>query len=487
MIVFFEGFETVGTETGLANQATTRPRIHKRWTDTASGGIPSTDSYYLIDDAFSEGFAINMGTNSFSTSNSLYLTLPVERQDAPGLLHREWIIGFRIHVPKDPNETFDFFLINGLFGGTNPTSVLGFQISNSADLIVIRGNPGQFTIATVTGAFTPGGWHYFETRVKIAEAAHVVRLSTFTGTVTSGNYKLNITIPSLGVSEFSTANIAYNATASTVATAIDTASPAEVPNGFLNVTQSGSAGLSDGYLDITADDNLEFMVEIENVSLVGGDVGAVISAEGGFVEVRINGTEVVNEHQVDTNNALTTGIEELEFGNAAVGAADPDNFVGYDDFYVMDCSEAPNQDFLGSVRVRSIPPNTDVYSEWVNSSASGDNYPHIDENGASSADYVETDVNAALDRYAVTNPTEDDLVIAVKIEMEATNETGGSPSIFIQAVSGASIDEQEHVITNTTSYDLLTMYVQDDPAGGAWSQSSINALQVGMTFQNNVS
>lgn len=382
MILFFEGFETVGTELGLANQATTRPRIELRWSDTASGGIPSIDSFYLIEDPFEEGFALNMGTSSFSTQNSLYFEVPEERRDPPGGFFREWVVGFRIHIPNNTVETFDMLVLNGLFGGTNHTSVLGFTVTDSTDLSIGRGHPGAFTIATVEDVFTPGAWHYVEIKFKIAEAA-----------------------------------------------------------------------------------------------------------SGGFVEVHIDGAEVINEQMVDTNNALTTGVYEFEFGNAGVGTANPEHYVGYDDIYIMDCSEAPHQDFLGPVRVRSLPPDGDVFKQWDNSSLPSvvTNYSHVDENGADSADYVETDVNGSLDRYTVTNVTEDDQILAVKVEAEVINATGGSPSVFLQVASGASVEEQEHIITTTTAYELLTMYVQDDPAGGDWTESAINAMQAGLSFENNVS
>lgn len=494
MLYFFEGFETVGAELGLANQATTRPRINLRWDDAASGGTPSLDSYFLINDPFSEGFALNFGTSSFSSGNSLWLDIEESRRDPPGALVREWVIGWRMHVPNNDVESFDVMLVNGLFGGTNHTTVLFFSIADSTDITVTRANPGQFQIAAAEDVLIPGAWHYIEAKFKIAEAPDVTRVNQFTAPVDTGNYTLTLEVPSVGGGEFTTASIAYNATAATIAAAIDTAAPAEVTTNFVNVSSSGTAGLSDGYIEITADDNSPVTVVIEDVDLVGFEMetgeellGEVIMSVGGFVEVRVDGSEVISVHNVDTNNALSTAFYELEFGNQSGNTGNPDNFVGLDDIYVIDASEAPHQDFLGSVRVRSLPPDGDVFSQWTNTSGTGPNYAHVDENGANPADYVETDVDAERDRYTITNVVENDEILAVKVEAEVINIEGGPPSIFLEVASGASVETEENTITSNTAYVLLDMYVQDDPAGGAWTESGINSLQAGYQFKNNVS
>lgn len=487
MLHFFEGFETVGTETGLVNQATTRPRIELRWDDTASGGIKSSDSFFLIDDAFGEGYAIQMGDNSFSNGNDLEWWVPDNAKDAPGTAFREWVIGFRVHIPNSPVETFDMVEIFGLFGGTNQTTVLFFSVTDSTDISIVRANPGQFTIVSVADVLTPGAWHYIEMKFKIAEAAFITRVEALTGTVTSGNYTLTVEVPSQSTGQFTTANIAYNANATTIAAAIDSAAPGGLPSNFVNVTDEGTQGVFDGYIELTADDDTEVIVEITNVSLVGGDVGTVSSAEGGFVEVRIDDTEVINEHQVDTNNALTTGFDRIAFQNAVVGSGG-ENYVGYDDIYILENSAEPHTDYLTPVRVRSLPPDGDVVRQWENDNVGNNppNYTHVDENGADDSDYIETDVTGDRDRYTVTDPTEDDNVVAVKVEAEVINATGGSPSLFLEVASGTAVESSEFIIAATTAFELVDMYVQDDPAGGVWTSTAIDDLKAGVLFNNNV-
>lgn len=115
--------------------------------------------------------------------------------------------------------------------------------------------------------------------VKTAYAAQdeVTRIAAHTGTPVSGNYTITVEFPTLGIT-YTTASIAYNATAATIETALDTASPAAVPNGDVVVSEEGAAGLSDGYCDFTCEDavaEIPCLISIADVDMSGGSPGAV--------------------------------------------------------------------------------------------------------------------------------------------------------------------------------------------------------------------
>lgn len=378
-VEFFEGFETCGTETGLANEAITRPRVNLRWDATGSGGLPSSDSFFLIDDNFGEGFALQMTSNNFGSSNFLQWNVPVAKQEAPGASARTWAMGTRFHVPTGlTTQDWNIFLVQGEFGGSFDTDVISLSIHDGTDVVCLRANPGAFTIATAADVVTPGAWHYIEWKFKIAE-----------------------------------------------------------------------------------------------------------EADGGFIEVKLDGNEIIPFTAADTNNALTLAFEELVMQTLA--STTGTQFVAYDDIYVVDTSVSPHNNYLGPVRVRSLPPDGDQTKDWdITDMGSGDNYEQVDENGADDADYVETDRNADRDRYTVTDTVEPDEVVAVKVEAEVINETGGFPSLVLELVSGASTETADEIITNTTAYDLITMIVEDDPQGGAWTITDVDALRVGYQFKNNL-
>jgi hypothetical protein len=125
---FFEGFETVGTSLGLANESTTGPRIALRWDASSRGGTPSTDSFFLIDDVQSEGYAIKMGTSGPSNSNYLRWHVPSGKQ-AVGASATEFIVGCRVHIPT-PANTFAIMSVYNSQTIIGYLALRGTQIQN---------------------------------------------------------------------------------------------------------------------------------------------------------------------------------------------------------------------------------------------------------------------------------------------------------------------------------------------------------------------
>ncbi len=455
-ILFFEGFETVGTELGLANEATTRPRINLRWDATGSGGAPATDSFFLIDDFVSEGFAIQMGSNSFSNGNLLQWDVPSAKQQGPGASFDPWVIGARVHIPS-ATRTDEFFKIDGIFGSSSPTGVLAIRFVDSTDIQIFRDSPSSFVIDTVLDVLSPGTWHYIECRFKIAE-----------------------------------------------------------------------------------------------------------SGDGGFVQVWVDDVLVSDNQSVDTNNALTFGFTNIKFTttNATTSA---DDFVGFDDIYVVWEGETPSTGRLGATRVRSLPPNvqgsggwdretvlslattldgaaetiidvgtgnipagtpatgtieveldvggrfsiaytshdgddefTTASTDWTDpdDASSGNdvflsftpNFIHINENGANPNTYVETDIDAVRDRYGITATTSDKAVWSVKLEAEARNETGGTPDLIIELASGSTVAATPVTVSDTSNYNVFDVYHQLDPdTNDAWINSNVDAIETGFVFDNKVS
>ena len=168
-LLFCEGCETVGTELGLANQGTTRPRIDKRWDATGSGGAPSTDSFFLIDDDFSEGFACNMGINSFSNGNYLEWNVPGSYNGVNGSA-TTFVVGARVHIPAGTTRSFAWLNVRT----TNPAtaSSLQFNILNSADAQLYNPQFGVQEIALAEDVVSEDTWHYLEAKFEIAEIAN---------------------------------------------------------------------------------------------------------------------------------------------------------------------------------------------------------------------------------------------------------------------------------------------------------------------------
>lgn len=103
-------------------------------------------------------------------------------------------------------------------------------------------------------------------------------IAQFGGTATSGNFTLTVNAPLAGY-EYTTANIAYNATDSDIETALDTASPAGVADGDISVT-AGTTDFTDGEMVFDcagALANTPVIITITDADLAGTSptVGAV--------------------------------------------------------------------------------------------------------------------------------------------------------------------------------------------------------------------
>ncbi len=455
-ILFFEGFETCGTELGLANEAVTGPRIELRWDTSGRGSTPSTDSFFLIDDFVSEGFALNMGTDADSNFNHLEWAVPADKKQAPGASFDPWVVGARVHIPI-ATRTSDIFDTRGLFNVTSERAGLSLRFVDSTDIQVFRDNPSSFIIDTVLDVLTPGTWHYIEFRFKIAD-----------------------------------------------------------------------------------------------------------SGDGGFTQVWVDNVLVSDKSSIDTNNDLTTGFHEFQLVNIGT-TTDADDFIGYDDIYIVWEGESPATGRLGPTRVRSLPPNvqgsggwdretvlslattldgaaetiidvgtgnipsgtpatgtieidldsggarfsiaytshngddefTTASTDWTDpddATAGNDvflsftpNFIHINENGADPNTYVETDIDAVRDRYGITATTDPKAIWAVKLEAEARNETGGDPDLIVELASGSTVVTTPFTVTDTVNYTVFDVYYELDPdTSAAWLNSNVDAIETGFVFDNKI-
>lgn len=371
-LLFFEGFETVGTETGLANQSTTRPRIHKRWDNTGSGGIPATDSYFLIDDNFSEGYAICMGTSSFSNGNYLEWDVPASYNGVNGSA-TTFVVGARVHIPAGTTRDFPWLSIRT----TNPAvaNSLQFYVIDSADVQAYNPQFGVGEIGRSNGAVNADDWHYLECKFIIAE-----------------------------------------------------------------------------------------------------------SASSGFVEVRVDGQEVINETGVDTNNNFGTAVLDFRFGctNASTGTGD---YVGYDDIYILVDADGGQTDYLDPQRIRALPPTGDTGTmDWTTSSGTV-HYTLIDENGVDTSDYVESGTATDIDMFSLTNIDDSRLGVyhGVKVEAEAIISDSGSGTLDVRIDSNGTVSETNSTISSTTTYVVVNHIDDKDPSGGAnFTQSRLDALKAGI-------
>jgi hypothetical protein len=172
-VIYMEGFETLGSDTGIAYQSDVSDRFSLRVTAEGSGISPVTTGYFLIDDSLTEGYALCMGTNS--SSNGCYFDLKsAELSDiqlgAAGPSTPTVIVGLNVHTPNKAGRSAAFFQVRGQFGGSGWDNNFNVAYSDS-DMIVTFASGINLRVTTVNNVFTPGAWHYVEMKFKCADLA----------------------------------------------------------------------------------------------------------------------------------------------------------------------------------------------------------------------------------------------------------------------------------------------------------------------------
>jgi len=453
-LLFFEGFETVGTELGIANEATTRPNIHKRWDDTGSGAVKNQDSYFLIDDEFSEGFAIQMGNNGFSNGNFLQWDVPTALQVPAGSGAPTFILGMRVHIPST-SRTADIIEFRGKFTPASDAKQISIGYTNSSGIYVSRGTVGT-TIASNTNVFAAGQWHWMEIEIKMAD-------------LPDGKVIIKVD----GVTVIDEDPLDTN-DAMTVASAVR----------LLYKTTNASTGEDFvGYDDIyiiNVETTEEFLDAVRVRSLPPSEDDAA------------NWNNISNMVLGDTLDAASETI--LDVGTGGIPDGTPQTGTLYvtldtDSIRAIDYT-AHNSDDEFTIDDESwTNPNDATSGNQVQLRDSSDNYRKVDENGVDTADYVVTDLSQSIDTYELTDdssglPT-NSAVFAVKVEVEATNPFGGTPSIDVRIDSNGSLSTEEFDITDTTTYVVVQHTATLNPDGDvAWDIAAVNAAKAGMRMDN---
>lgn len=203
----------------------------------------------------------------------------------------------------------------------------------------------------------------------------------------------------------------------------------------------------------------------------------------GTLEMRVNG-QVVATFSGDTCQQAGTTARTIVFG----GDRTQTGTTIIDDIYFCDgtdsgVSGAPNNDYLGDVRIEVLYPNGNGNSsQFVGSDGnSTDNYLLVDETTPNDAtDYVQSNTVAEKDTYAMTNlATVVGTVYGVQPVGNARKDLAGTRA-FKQVVRSAGVEQDGAENFLGTSFLLYREEPFDgDPSGNQWTISSINAMEAG--------
>lgn len=208
------------------------------------------------------------------------------------------------------------------------------------------------------------------------------------------------------------------------------------------------------------------------------EVKATIADAGGIVQVRMNGsaTPLINFTGDTRNGGTSTLIDTVGIGGASQ--------CRWADWYILDTAgSAPNNDFLGDVRVYVLQPTgSGNYSQLVGSDGnSTDNYLLVDEAPYSTADYVGSATIGQKDSYAMADlPAGVSQVFGVmELAIVAKSDAGAAGMKQLLRVSGT--DYTTAALALSTSYGEMVNLRDTNPfTGVAWTPGGVNGIEAGV-------
>jgi len=216
------------------------------------------------------------------------------------------------------------------------------------------------------------------------------------------------------------------------------------------------------------------------------EFGLTIDPSVGMIEIRLNGEVLVSLPNLDTQTTANSSVNRFQ-----IAAWDAHSIgMSFDDLYICDDNgSAPNNYFLGDVRVQSIFPNGVGATDGAGTSLMGSdsnkvgNYLLVDEVTPDTADYVQSKTIDDKDTYAFSNlANATGTVFGVQILPHAAKSDAGARSIVsvahITGTSPEEVDSANHVLTVTPTYFLDIMEAK--PGGGVWTISDVNGAEFGV-------
>lgn len=203
----------------------------------------------------------------------------------------------------------------------------------------------------------------------------------------------------------------------------------------------------------------------------------------GYSEVRING-DVEMTFTGDTQASANANIGQFGFDGEYSVFSDSGSVFSLDDIYVLDTTgSAPNDDFLGDVRVECLFPNDNGNSSQFlgSDSNSTDNYLLVDDTSPDGdTTYVEDDVVSDKDTYAYTDlEVTTGIVYGVQlVPMVRKTDTGARKFKPVTRLSATEVDGTEQTLGSTYLY--FPEIQEEKPGGGAWLVADVNSAEFGV-------
>jgi len=203
--------------------------------------------------------------------------------------------------------------------------------------------------------------------------------------------------------------------------------------------------------------------------------GVTISDTVGVFTLKVDGVSVLNLTAQDTRNGAPTTVNRIYFTQLLNNSTFSVNNINVDDLYIVDSATT-----LGERRVQTCYPTSDVAQGFARSTGST-NYTLVDETLANGdTDYVQGSTVGDVDTYGFGDVTGTPTTIdAVQVSAFAEKTDVTARQIALQLKSGATTSDGANFALTTAYAKYERIAALDPNTSGAWSASSVNALQGG--------
>lgn len=199
-----------------------------------------------------------------------------------------------------------------------------------------------------------------------------------------------------------------------------------------------------------------------------GEIVATVSDTVGAIQVKLDGTTVLNLTNVDTRNGTPTTIDRVLFQ----GTGNSNNF-DVDDVYVVNSGS-----FLSkAVRIETLVPNGDGATLNWTPSTGVNHYAVVDELPVSTTDYLSATNVGDVDELNFSNLSSTPAAIEeVNLFAHWAKTDATARTAYLSLTSGGTTSDGSAFALNSTGVRNDRPLETDPNTSTAWTASGVNAL-----------
>lgn len=203
------------------------------------------------------------------------------------------------------------------------------------------------------------------------------------------------------------------------------------------------------------------------------ELKASVNGASGTLELRLNGAAEIASN-TSNNGSTNIGQIFLVSNNSAMT-------IRFDDFYFVDTTgSAPNNTFLGDVRVETIyPTGAGSHTAWTPNGAAS-NWDCVDEHTPDDDTTYNSDATPNdIDTYAFGDIDAGATVYGVQVSLYARKDDANTRQIA-PVIRQSSTDYVGTTVTMGATYTFYSQLYDQDPTPAAWTASNVNSDEFGV-------